>query len=60
MHLKHGLTFKVVVRYLQTQTVGLDITVVLILLSQSFLLVGELDTAEIADGDGGTDDAEYT
>ena len=60
MHLKHGLTFKVVVRYLQTQTVGLDITVVLILLSQSFLLVGELDTAEIADGDGGTDDAQDT
>ena len=60
MHLKHGLTFKVVIRYLQTQTVGLDITIVLILLSQSFLLVGELDTAEITDGDGGTDDAEYT
>ena len=60
MYLKHGLTFEVVVRYLQTQTVGLDITVVLILLSQSSLLVGELDTAEIADGNGSTDDAQYT
>ena len=57
--LKDGLALERLVLHAQRHVVGLGVGVVLLVAADFLLLLLELDAEDVADGDGGTDDAHY-